>query len=509
MNQVNKKSILMTGLSSLMLVILAACGPQSSKSLGDYSNLKKKLGPVHNTPSPVQTYVPSNLFLLEIDRATSTHFIVGQRNVVRFVTALNLPGTKYRLVSNDLPRGAEPLKDLGRGVWEFAWTPGHELIPQNGVEPIRGGFHVSFDVYEITNPQSRNLLASLSTERVVDYTLLRSGAIPEITEITGVAAYPQVTKITEGDVLNLTITVKDPTATSSQKPRLIPVALPNRITPEQSKISGHGFLFLETDPTMIKPGVWQFKAIFDTKNNPVPEFNIEGRQSLAPHLLADLAIQVLSPNRTISPIKTLTFEITYRRELLKPAFRANPELQVVYQNATFVYDFESYLPSPIGTITNYLADETVKMPGSPKLRCKIKNRENQLHGCKIEWKIPCSVTPGDYTLKVVAAAEYQGQNTSMELLQKVSVAQSKKCPAPKSTAPVTTDPAAPNVEPNLPPATETVSNNADADEVKAMLNKASKGKKSSATKKSSKNKKSSSSSKKKSSSSKTYRGGAQ
>lgn len=432
MKQFPLNPFLKIGLSGLLVTLLAACGSQSSKSLGDYTKLKNQMGPVHNNPSPVQSYVPSNLFMIEVDRTTSTNFVVGQRNVVRIMTSLNLPGTKYRLVSGDLPRGAEPLKDLGNGIWEFAWTPSQELFPQNAMEPIRGGFHISLDIYEVTNSQSANLVPTLSTVRVVDYTLMRSGAIPEIAEISGVAAYPQVTKVTEGDVLNLTITVKDTSATPAQKPRLITIALPNRLSQEQNKISGHGFLFLETEPTMVKPGLWQFKAYFDTKNNPVPEFNIEGQQSLAPTLLADLAIQVLSPNRTVSPVKTLSFEITYRRELLKPAFRANPEVQLLAQGSNYVYEFESYLPSPIGTMVNYLADETVKLPGNPKMSCRMINKSIQQHKCKIEWKVPCSVQPGDMTLKVVAAAEYQGQNTSMEFIKKLSIIEGKKCTPIKS-----------------------------------------------------------------------------
>jgi hypothetical protein len=422
---------LKTGLAGLLVTLLAACGNQSSKSLGDYTKIKNKMGPVHNTPSPVQTYVPSNLYMLEIDRTTSTNFVVGQRNVVRFMTALNLPGTRYRLVSGDLPRGAEPLKDLGNGIWEFAWTPSQELLPQNANEPIRGGFHVNLDIYEVTNSQSEALVPTLATKRTIDFTLMRSGAIPEIVEIAGIANYPQVTKLTEGDVLNLTITVKDTTATPSQKPRLVTIALPNRISQEQSKVSGHGFLFLETEPIMVKAGLWQFKAFFDTKNNSVPEFNVEGQPSLAPSLLADLAIQVLSPNRTVSPVKTLSFDITYRRELLKPSFKANPEVQLIAQGSSYVYEFESYLPSPIGTLVTYLSEETVRLPGNPKLLCRKLSKSNQHQSCKIEWKIPCSLQPGDQALKVVAAAEYQGQNTSGELVKKVSIVEGKKCASTK------------------------------------------------------------------------------
>jgi hypothetical protein len=446
-------SVVGSGLLILAMMTVGACGSQSSNSsLQKYSKLRKTLGPVHNSPTPTQTYVPTDLFLLEVDPSTPTNFTVGQKNVLRFRTALNLKGTKYRLVSRDLPRGSEPLKDLGQGIWELAWTPSQELIPHNVNEPIRGGFHIALDIYEVTDLQSKNLVQTLATEREVHYSLLRSGLAPEITEFGGIAPYPQVTKLNEGDVLNLVITVKDPASSPMQKPKLLPIVVPNRITKEQRVISGHGFLFLDTEPTMVQPGVWQFKAFFDTKNNSVPEYNIEGKPSLAPNILADLSLQVLSANRTLSAEKTLTFEITYRRELLKPAFRANPEIQPVNQNSTWTYSFESYLPSVVGTMTTYLSEETVKLPGTPKMTCKHGKKESAQQSCKIDWKVSCSVAPGDVTIKVIAAAEYQGQNTSTELQKKLTISENKKCskPAPEvKSVPSdkTTDPSTPKIEP--------------------------------------------------------------
>ncbi len=443
-----------SGILILAMFTLAACGSQSSNSLQKYSKLRKTLGPVHNSPTPTQTYLPSDLFLLEVDPSTPSNFTVGQKNVLRFRTALNLKGTKYRLVSRDLPRNSEQLKDLGQGIWEFAWTPNPELIPHNVNEPIHGAFHVSLDIYEVTDLQSKNLVQTLATEREVRYNLLRSGLSPEITEIGGVAPYPQVTKLNEGDVLNLVIIVKDPASTPTQKPRLLPIVIPNRITKEQRVISGHGFLFLETEPTMIQSGVWQFKAIFDTKNNSVPEYSIEGEPSAAPNILANLNLQVLSANRTLSVEKTLTFEITYRRELLKPAFRANPEVQTVGQNSTWTYSFETYLPSVVGTMTTYLSEETVKLLGTPKMTCKNNKKSSSQQTCKIDWKVPCSVAPGDITIKVIAAAEYQGQNTSTELQKKLAISENIKCskPTPEvkavplEQAPL---PSTPKVEPKI------------------------------------------------------------
>lgn len=449
-------SVVRKGLLVLTLMAIAACGSQSSNSVQKYSKLRKTLGPVHNSPTPTQTYVPSDLFLLDIDPGTSTTFTVGQKNILRFRTALNLKGTKYRLVSRDLPRGSEPLKDLGQGLWELTWAPNPDLIPHNVNEPIRGGFHVALDIFEVTDPQSKNLVQTLTTEREVRYTLLRSGLAPEITEITGVAPYPQLTKLNEGDVLNLVIMVKDQASSPTQKPKLLPIAVPSRINKQQEviSISGHGFLFLETEPTLVQPGIWQFKATFDTKNNSVPEYNNDGKPNLAPNILADLKLQVLSAARTLSVEKNLTFEITYRRELLKPAFRANPEIQTVSQKSTWTYSFESYLPTAVGTMTTFLAEETLKLPGTPKMTCKSSKKEANHQSCKIEWKIPCSVVPAEMAIKVIAAAEYQGQNTSTELIKSLIVSENKKCLAPNSTqapAQAPTLKASPLSQPAKPP----------------------------------------------------------
>jgi hypothetical protein len=219
----------------------------------------------------------------------------------------------------------------------------------------------------------------------------------------------------------------------------LPIATRNRLSKENSVISGHAFLFLDNEPVMTSPGLWQFKAIFDTKNNSVPEFNVEGQPLLVPQIQADLSLQILSANRSVSPIKTITFEITYRRELLKPAFKANPELQKVTQNGQWSYSFESYLPSAVGTLTTYLSDETVKLPGTPKLTCKTDKKRVNHQNCRLDWKVPCAMPSGDVVIKVISAAEYQGQNTSMELQKNLSVLENKKCvpPSAKTSTPDT------------------------------------------------------------------------
>lgn len=426
----NCMKYLKNGLVALILITTAACGTQSSKSsnsLKKYSAFKKSLGPIHNSPSPTQTYIPSDLFVLELDPTTSTNFTAGQKNSLRFRTSVNLPGTKYRLISRDLPHGSEPLKDLGQGLWEFTWNPNPALIPNNSADNISGGFHVSLEFYETTNPQTKSLIQSLSTEREVQYFLFRISSSPEILDITGTAHYPEITKMNEGDIIELIITVKDPSSSPSQKPTLIPIPVSDRTTMNPPEVSGLRFLFLETEPKLLSSGLWEFRASFNTLNNSVPEFNINGQAQDSQILISHLNFQVKGANQTFSTETMRTFEITYRHELLKPSFKADPELQILNQGSTWSYSFESYIPSTVGTLTTFLSEDSIKQPGVPKIICKVKGRELNHQFCRIDWKIPCNITPGDIVIQATAAAEYEGQNTSAVLEKKITLLENKNC----------------------------------------------------------------------------------
>lgn len=429
------KSSIQIGFSSAFILGMVACGESTPSNLEKYSNIKKNMGPVHSQQAPIQNYPASDLYLIDLDPTTPPIFILGRRNVLRFRTALNLPGTQYRLVSHDLPRGAEALKDLGNGVWELAWTPSRDLIPQGSNSQPIFSFTLSLEVLKVTNPQSENILATLSTERKFHYTVARSVDAPEITEIKGVAPYPEVTKVNEGEIVDLLITVKDPASTATQKPRLIPLARTNKVTTEQVIVSGHGFLILEEEPVMIKPDVWQFKASFDTKNNPIPEFNLNGTPIINPVITANLAFQILSPNNTISPEKNLTFEITYRRELLKPAFKTeNPGHQILQQGTNWKFEFESYMPSTIGSLATFLNEETTKLPGTPTLDCDMGRKMSHRQWCTLHWKIPCDLPAGDVTIKINSAAEYEGQNSSGELQKTLTIQEGTRCSNSKSSS---------------------------------------------------------------------------
>jgi hypothetical protein len=432
--------VIKPGLSGALLITFTACAPQSSDSLGKYSQLKKKLGPVHNTPSRPQEYQAADLY--SIDFNNGAFFVVGQRNVITIRTALNLKGTKYRLISRDLPDGSEPLKDLGQGMWEFAWTPSSDTIPQNLNETQERRFHLALDIYDVSDLQAKSIVDQLSTETEVNYKIVRTIVAPEIVAIKGIAPHPQVTKLAEGDVVEMTIIVNDLSASPAQIPELIPVR--SQTASGLNIRDGKKFFEWENDPKQIKKGVWEFKAKFDTVNNSVSEINDNGKVDPSPTVLANLSFKVLGANHIVSPVKTVTFEITYRRELLRPGFQANPELQMVKQNSTWSYKFKSFIPSAVGTLTTFLSEETVKLPGTPKLAC-TKNRLGNEETCNLTWKVPCSLSPGDVTVKINAAAQYLDQNTAMEFLKKVTISENKKCSPPQSLLAAPSAPSSPSI----------------------------------------------------------------
>lgn len=421
------------GLIGAAIVQTIACNP-SSESLKKYTATKKTFGPVHDIETAVQNYIPADLFMIELDPSTPLIFVAGQPAKALIHTNLNLPGVQYRLVSNDLPRGMT-VKDLGNGDWELSWTPSKEILPQNLNEHPVNEFHLSLDIAPVASPQVQRIISTLSTETVFHYTLLRSTTAPEVVDIVGVKNYPDVTEINEGTILPLKIIVKDPSSSNTQKPKLLSVTVPNKINKEQQIISGSAFLFMDTEPRQVGADTWEFNATFDTENNPVPEFKIPDLEQLPSTIRANLTFQILSANRTLSPEKVVTFNIKYKRELLRPLIKVTPP-SVYSQDSTWTESFKAMLPARFGEMSVFLTDDTLALPGNPVMSCQNSEKASFNQNCKITWKIPCDLTPGDYQIKLSATGEYEGQKTLTEAIKTVTVKDKKfrrgqKCLNPK------------------------------------------------------------------------------
>lgn len=417
------------GLVGALLLQAVACNP-TSDNLKKYTELRKTLGPVHNTKLPIQEYSPTNLYNIETEPKTPI-FVVGRRNTIKIRTGVNLPGVTHRLVSNDLPRGAEPLRETGKGEWELAWTPPKDILPQNFNDHPNYSFRLSLDISPSNDPQIQNIIQTLATDTVVTYTLLRSDVAPEVIAVKGIKNYREVTEINEGDIVNLEIVVKDPSSSNTQKPKLIPVVTPNRINREQQILSGHAFLFVDNEPVQVAQDTWQFKASFDTANNSVPEFSVADQPTAPNSILANLTFQILSSNRTLSPEQTITFNVTYKRELLRPNIYLNPGLAVYSQDSQWSEKFKVALASRDGEMVVFLPDETSNLPGNPTLGpCKNIDNSSRKQECTVNWKIPCDLQAGDYQIKVNAAGEYGDQKTSKEVVKTIRIKESnskKKC----------------------------------------------------------------------------------
>ena len=462
-------SILISALlGSLLVLTLTSCGQNkpSSRSLKEYEQIKKTMGPVHDQPTIKQNYIQTDLYSINAENIPKVIFEVGQTNVLRINTSLKLPGTQYRLVSRDLPEGStlSQASNTNDGVWLFTWTPETHLMSS-----FRSGiykrFHVSIEVIDSSDPQAKEIAQSLSAETAIDYTLDYPKSAPEILSIEGTVAFPKATKINEGDRVHLVIRVKDSSASLAQKPVLITPRIQDKIHGVESIIDGSRFFYLQSEAKLIDPkqvngleNVWEFQAEFNTRDFSLIAPASESGKPPLQKVISNLIFEVQGANGKSSPQRIASFEITLRQELLRPAFKVlHPELELQSQNSTFKFEFESYLPSSVGTVNTFISEETTKLPGTPKLiNCKSVSEFPSRKKCTLSWDIPCSQAPGDVTLKIVAAGDFNGQTTFVEYAKKITVVEHKKCVKTNPSKPKSTEPTAvPLSDPKQPTSTVT------------------------------------------------------
>lgn len=404
----------------------------SNNSLEQYKQIRKTLGPVHDEQPINQNYIQTDLYSINPQGIPKVVFEVGKRNVLRINTALRLPGTSYELVSYDNPEGSE-LQNVGDGVWELAWTPSANLMSVFKAGTVRS-FHVSIRVIDSTDLRAKEIIKNLAAETTIEYSLEFPKAAPEIIAIEGIAPFPEVTKLNEGDVVSLTIQIKDESSSTTQKPTLINPMEIDKVQGKESVISGSRFFILLSDATLVKPGLWEIKAQFNTKDIAVPAIQQDANKPALEKVISNLNLQVQGANGKISTQKMVSFEISYRQELLRPVFETkNPGLELKNQTDKVSFSFESYLPSAVGTMTTYLSDETIKLPGTPKLSCKVTKNIPFHQKCTLTWTIPCAQPIGDVSLKIISAGEHKGQNSSVEFIKKLTISEHRKCvpPPPK------------------------------------------------------------------------------
>lgn len=415
-------------------LILANCAQKksSTNSLDQYKQIRKTLGPVHDEKPINQNYMQTDLYSINPESVPKVVFEVGKQNVLRINTALRLPGTSYELVSNDKPEGSE-LQNKGNGVWELVWTPSPSLMSVFKAGTVRS-FHISIRVTDATDLRAKDIVKNLAAESTIEYSLEFPKTVPEILAIEGIAPFPEVTKLNEGDVVLLTIQIKDDSSSETQKPTLIsPIGIDTK-QGKESVINGSRFFVPLSDATQVKPGLWEVTAQFNTRDIAVPVIQPEAGKPALDKVISNLSIQVQGANGKISTQKIVSFEITYRQELLRPVFETKrPELELKNQTDKVSFSFDSYLPSTVGTMTTYLSDDTIKLPGTPKLSCKVTKKIPYYQTCTLSWTIPCAQKPGDVALKIISTGEYKGQNTSVEFNKKLTVSEHRKCipPPPK------------------------------------------------------------------------------
>lgn len=448
----------LSALLFIPLLFLMACSnqsPKSSATLKKYSELKKTLGPVHNTPNPKeQLYVSSDLYKLYVLNSSGSlesnyiNFIAGQRNTLVIHSELSLSGVSYKIVSNDLPNQSEPLKDLGNGDWEFSWTPSRDIARALKDQSYQS-FHISIEIIEVTDLRAKSLAEQLKAELTVNYKVLNSTEAPEIVEIRKLDPNSLITKINEGESRDFEVIIKDPSSGFSQPPTLDYTPFTDRITKESTDIdAGRRFMIWGPVEPMIDKsngiaveGFWIAKLSFNTTLlEHVPVFPIPNVDGLPAFINSHLLLYAKSnSNGLSSPIKKVSFQITYKLELLRPVFENfKEEIILVKQKESVKFSFKSLIPSSVGFITTYLSDESVKFEGSPNLTCTKPttkgNHGNQKQDCTLNWKVPCTVKPGDYGVKIIAVGEHEGKNTSTEKTKMISILENKAC-APKESKP--------------------------------------------------------------------------
>lgn len=439
-----QKSILIMVFSTLFLAGCSNSSSKSSANLKKYAELKKSLGPVHNSPPPKEQYfISSDIYKLYVlgesgqPGSNNIDFVAGQRNKIVIHSELTLSGVTYKLTSPDLPPGSESLKNIGNGNWEFSWTPSLELIRAfKNQEPKR--FHISIEILEVTDVRSKAIAEQIaSSELTILYKVISPNDAPEIVEIQNLESIDNLNTINEGDVKDFTVIVQDRSSTKTQPPSLEIKNFPDRIARESVDIdAGRRFIILGPAEAVTNPqngkiidGMWKFQVKMNTSVFQVPVFQIPNKETNPASINGHVMLYARSEtNGTMSAIKKISFEIIYRVELLRPVFENfNPEIATINQTESFKFKFNSLLTSNVGNLIVALSDETIKLAGTPKISCENAGRKPIKLSCSLTWKVPCDVAPGEYNLKIQSIGEYLDKNTSAEIEKKVIITENKKC----------------------------------------------------------------------------------
>jgi hypothetical protein len=424
-----KKTIFLVGMVYLSTFMLA-CGPAgSSKPTQKYDQLRKNSIPEKPVTVREQSYIGSDIYSIRPE--TNLEFITGQVGEMRIKAMLQIPGAQYHLTSQDLPEGATLIQDANNPLFvTLSWKPSTDVIPR-GQSEIKGEFHVALVVDSVPDPQSQTLLKTINTETTLSYTVKIAQDRPIIKAINGL---PE--KIVEGSVVeNFTVEVEDNVSDRGNPPTL-EIYYKGSESKESKKANGTMFVALKGAATK-KEGQsnWIFNLTFDAKTLAVPEFSNEGERNKNPNLDVTFYIKAVSANNAMSAETKVDRTIAYNKAIAKPQFTISQKPVSIAQGSLLHLSFSTMLVNGRGTLSIKLDDGITGWSGQPNLTCEdAKDPAVELQTCDFSWQVPCDAKAGDYTVKVMAGASYNGQDSSSVLTKTIKVSKADVCQPPKAAS---------------------------------------------------------------------------
>ncbi len=438
--EMQMKSVANAIILAAVLGLFAGCGPlESSDPARDYPELKGMVTP-HNE-KPRNQGVDPHLYSLAVvdpsqpdseDQLTlkDLTFSAGQTKSYDIYIA-PLQGFVPDLVVHNGPKSPNEIKleaIAGRAnKWRLTWTaPGGksaEFLFQIEVVAAAG-----------TVPQLQTTVARQPRIEKGRLTVTQSTQSPTIKTVEGLK-----NEITEGQNVQFSVVVEDPSSSASHPPQL---DLDNsaEANSELAEQNGSAWVVIRAPELNTKSGKWTFPCILNTQTTPVTrpvdnDGEIDASKSAVvlrlPFRVFSSASSAVSATRTervtvkfrssveapilnfSSPQAVITFETGVQHDITFSALTANPSGNIEFVD----------MPALVQTVTMW--------PGKPTIECDDSGRTGLYKSCVFSWRPPCgdASIKNEYSLTVKAKNTVFGKSAEKSLTKTLKIVKSTaNCP---------------------------------------------------------------------------------
>lgn len=297
------KQALLTGLASMSILALVACGGTKTNPVEDYPDLQG-WGQQTNEKPRTQSILPSEIYQIETEKYLN--FVEGRTESYYFKPRLLMSGVEYQLAPKGLPEGASftlATEPEHAGEYVLTWTPKVGTLVD--AKPATFEFQLETQVLKVSDQRAADIMQQIGHPRVFKLSLSPIDEQPVVEK-----ADLESKSIQQGEAKTFTVIVKDLGSWSANPPMLFAKADVG-VTQTNGKIDGVSCVRITQKPQDLGNGRWQFTGTFDTRGLELPKNQKE--------VLARFVLMVVSPSRLVSPDQVVEVRVNRAPEAAAPA----------------------------------------------------------------------------------------------------------------------------------------------------------------------------------------------